>query len=165
MLRPRRAVPLLLVAGLVACGQSSESTDRSGATSPLPATAVAKPTFESIKEARDEYLRLLEPTGRASAASSDLLDDPNAEITTVRASLDEYARATEELAAALTARNWPNEVAGPIAKLSRQLLAQTEPIKAAARGGDIAQIRRLLGEVPPATAAEQVRDAFKRAGA
>lgn len=121
--------------------------------------------FASIQDARQEYLRLLEPSGRSAKALSALLDDPSPDLESVQRSAGDYARATEAFASALQGRTWPDQVAGPINELTGQLLAQVEPSRAAARGKSVDEIGMLLRRVPAASASERVRGAFNDAGA
>jgi hypothetical protein len=118
-----------------------------------------------VEDARDEYLRLLEPSGQAVQALSALLEDPNSDIEAARRAVGDYAAATEQFGNALSEPTWPQQVAQPISELSAQLLAQGGPIKAAAQGATLEKIQGLLGQVPAASAAERVRDAFEAAGA
>ena len=135
------------------------------ATVPTATGSPATPGFASVHDARLEYLRLLEPSGRSAQTLDRLLDGPNARVADVQQAAEEYARATEQFALALKQRSWPEQVAPAVEELTAQLLAQVEPTRAAARGTSIDEIASRLRQVPAATAAERVRSAFEQAGA
>lgn len=163
-----RTVPAIVaICSLVACGGGGGDSQRTPASS-ASGTAVeqpAPPGFDSVREARAEYLRLLEPAGIASEDLSTMLDAPNPDVPDLRQAAFAFAAATDALGKGLNARTWPSEVAAPIAELAKQLLAQVTPLRDAAMGQTAQDISQGLGAVPSAaTAAENVRDAFKRAG-
>lgn len=162
------AVALLAIAaGACTTGDAPEggSSGASGPSSTPAATAGRRAGFASVEEARREYLRLLEPVGKASGGVSELLDRDDPDLQAARRGILEYAAAGEGSAGALQARTWPSEVAAPVGQLVEQLLAQVQPLRQAANGTSVDEIRQRLQQVPGATAAAQVRDAFKRAGA
>lgn len=149
---------------LVACGDSADSPNEgTTAASASPAAPGGSPSVESMQDARDEYLRLLEPAGRAAGALGALLEDPNAEIGAVREAVEAYATAAEKWGTGLQGRTWPEEVPAPIAELTSQLLGQVEPTRAAAQGATVEEIQEQLAQIPGVTAAEQVRKAFEAA--
>lgn len=96
---------------------------------------------------------------------SQAIDAPEPSEEDLRRSIRALADAVAECSEALAARTWPKEVSGSIADLVRQLQAQVTPLRQAADKPTGDEVVVALAKVPGATAAEQVRDAFRRAGA